>query len=1296
MPTNNNDRLLVNDGSKTETITFAQFKDGTVLNDSDKFLINDGTTTETITWAQLKSEVGPSGVVNTPTVLKPIDGAGSGDMVYLKSDRISSIEGGGVITCETDTIESVAEYQGNVWTDNPAGFDGGIDTAGNVIDGDINTRTVPASGNDSDYQYGVYIDIQGLLGNYSGPLFSWNNLSGGADKYFAYVIFDDDTESPKVDIYTIPSGAVYTSVYAPTGKNVKTLVLTAKSGNTPASVTKGISTVASDEGLIIADYAGEGSILTFPSSNGFDCFPVGTVVKSGASTTLSETDYNVIFGGSEPTEAYPGASAFTVDFDGDLGFYGNAQMFVNLAGVNGTFNVYGKDKETVIYTSGINSLAQLVDLNVDFERIGRIEWEADYSAGMSYFLAGGTFVNPPLSRPAKVISKDEDANTITVDGGTWINNSEVWSDFTTVPNGVNPSYPIANLYDGDISTFCYDSKNEGTIVLSGVNIPYTQSIRIYSGANGLNASVNGNASVDVSGTNQWKTVVIGPGTLSNLTITAQAGFTAAVAAIEIDGLLLVDPGVGNGDSKLVKETPYGTTLTLSGNTDLDQFKEMLGTAWMSDGTGSPGPYSQTPYKLTTSTISSITLQSQWLNEHQWSTGGFIGSPDGGYPQTWVPFFDNDPATFYSIPTQRNTYWTNPYDALPSTGKRVRLWMQTGVNKRMDDSKIQVSGANEGETILFAPVSEGGPDGQPFWLTISESCPFDITSLSFSGVSTQSASAQGWFKIGILEIDGKPVVDSDISGAPVYSELSFNSPNPDLQYFRDEDIVRQTGAIFGNFVENTYTDNQIYDPDSTGVEWLEAPPAGFDGNPGSQCVGYNEAYSWIYINITTPIDTAVGDVMKIWSSYTSEVRFNKSDSAATIEEGDMGDGRTGVTITSALPASITQIAIKGKAGAAARFARIEINGDALMENGLPAPNEVKVVSVDVDNNRMVVDGGEWSTDPDAVVWSADLTSQTGSFQADRGPELAFNGDTALPACASEDKSQFLKFAPSGGLAFTSTVEIYTHMSGGYIEFNGIQVVSPAGTEWQTLANGPGTINEIVVVGNASNRAVISAIRVDGTVLIDASGPSKVEYQTAGGKGEIVDVDTVNNKVYLTDTTNSDERWIAVNKAGTDFCVAGPSYVDNPLLTNNVWLESSAFSTTPSNNPNTGGPLDALETITWSITPDGGDEMIQVAGVSGTDNPYRPTGLVLSTWHTIKVKHKGLLLGESEGPWSPSTRFKTGSSRSIKEHYLKRIKVLEDEVEDAKTPRRRARNADGTFRGDDPSTPDVNEAWEDGEA
>lgn len=32
--------------------------------------------------------------------------------------------------------------------------------------------------------------------------------------------------------------------------------------------------------------------------------------------------------------------------------------------------------------------------------------------------------------------------------------------------------------------------------------------------------------------------------------------------------------------------------------------------------------------------------------------------------------------------------------------------------------------------------------------------------------------------------------------------------------------------------------------------------------------------------------------------------------------------------------------------------------------------------------------------------------------------------------------------------------------------------------------------------------------------------------------------------------------------------------------------------------------------------------------------------------------------------------------------------------APAKRKRARNTDGTLKGDDPSTPDVNEAWEDG--
>ena len=213
---------------------------------------------------------------------------------------------------------------------------------------------------------------------------------------------------------------------------------------------------------------------------------------------------------------------------------------------------------------------------------------------------------------------------------------------------------------------------------------------------------------------------------------------------------------------------------------------------------------------------------------------------------------------------------------------------------------------------------------------------------------------------------------------------------------------------------------------------------------------------------------------------------------------------------------------------------------------------------------------------------------------------------------------------------------------------------------------------------------------------SSGLDRVTFMTQGGKGTIAAVNDSANTITVNDPGVRDKRWIADNEASIDFFVAGPSVVDTPLLTSNVWLESSPFSTTPPTNPD-GSALDALTKITWSITPDGGGEMIQDAG---TSNPYQPTGLELDTWHTIKVKHEGLKLGESIGPWSNTARFKTGLSRSLKEHYVKQIKGLEQQLAAAQgtktrsVERKRARNADGTYRGDDPSTPDVNEAWEDG--
>ena len=149
-------------------------------------------------------------------------------------------------------------------------------------------------------------------------------------------------------------------------------------------------------------------------------------------------------------------------------------------------------------------------------------------------------------------------------------------------------------------------------------------------------------------------------------------------------------------------------------------------------------------------------------------------------------------------------------------------------------------------------------------------------------------------------------------------------------------------------------------------------------------------------------------------------------------------------------------------------------------------------------------------------------------------------------------------------------------------------------------------------------------------------SVAEYQTSNLGGikptaKIrLEVNTDDNTLLIKDLDSNtrDNRWIAENKADTDFYVAGPTIVDSPLLTTNVELESvTQFATTPDG-------VDGLKEIIWNIN--------NVDQSAGTNNPYRPTGMPLNSEVTIKVKHVANTIGESE--WSASTKFTTGASRS----------------------------------------------------
>ena len=188
-------------------------------------------------------------------------------------------------------------------------------------------------------------------------------------------------------------------------------------------------------------------------------------------------------------------------------------------------------------------------------------------------------------------------------------------------------------------------------------------------------------------------------------------------------------------------------------------------------------------------------------------------------------------------------------------------------------------------------------------------------------------------------------------------------------------------------------------------------------------------------------------------------------------------------------------------------------------------------------------------------------------------------------------------------------------------------------------------------------VISTDLVNNTMVVDggtwAQGDT-VEYQTNGGQGDIISTDPDTNTLVVADTGDRDNRWIAENKAGTDFALAGPSIIDEPLLTTHVELESSQFATTPDG-------VDGLKEIIWNIN--------NVDQSAGTLNPYRPTGLPLNSEVTIKVKHVANSIGESD--WSTSTKFFTGASRTLKDHYMTRILELEQALAAAEAKPKRSR-------------------------
>jgi len=130
--------------------------------------------------------------------------------------------------------------------------------------------------------------------------------------------------------------------------------------------------------------------------------------------------------------------------------------------------------------------------------------------------------------------------------------------------------------------------------------------------------------------------------------------------------------------------------------------------------------------------------------------------------------------------------------------------------------------------------------------------------------------------------------------------------------------------------------------------------------------------------------------------------------------------------------------------------------------------------------------------DGTQWSSYLTVSD-SFTAS-GRAAGFDGSTGTYSQPSANSSS-ITWAPSGGITYSTSVEVYTYQSNGVFTTvsDGAQSVSwtTLYQGWKTIASGGGTFTSTTLTsGNPSvsdSRPTFAAVRVDGTILVDPLSP-----------------------------------------------------------------------------------------------------------------------------------------------------------------------------------------------------------------
>tara|TARA_Y100001980_G_scaffold34039_1_gene11774 strand:- start:38 stop:5056 length:5019 start_codon:yes stop_codon:yes gene_type:complete len=140
-----------------------------------------------------------------------------------------------------------------------------------------------------------------------------------------------------------------------------------------------------------------------------------------------------------------------------------------------------------------------------------------------------------------------------------INDGTLWSNYlTNSSGGFQSNYPASNAFNG-VTTGANTSRssnNQITQTFAPPNgISYSSSVEVWTWYSG-SVSLNGGSNITVNNDQSFRQIASGSGTINNIRFITDAGNSAYVAGIRVDGTILLDPMIVN-DAKLdISQNPF--------------------------------------------------------------------------------------------------------------------------------------------------------------------------------------------------------------------------------------------------------------------------------------------------------------------------------------------------------------------------------------------------------------------------------------------------------------------------------------------------------------------------------------------------------------------------------------------------------------------------------------------------------------------------------------------------------------------------------------------------------------------